>query len=132
MTNLYLLSGRDGFYKKLRIQRDAIVAQDVMINLDADVDIGQNVSIGPRVVIYTGSHPIGPGSRRMMGKVLAKPVKIEDGSWIGLGAMILPGVTVGRGSIVAAGSVVAEDVPPNAYVAGNPAQVVRQLPWGDR
>jgi acetyltransferase-like isoleucine patch superfamily enzyme len=64
--------------------------------------------------------------------VLAKPVVIEDGSWIGLGAIILPGVTVGHGSIVAAGAVVDEDVPPDSYVAGNPAKVVQQLPWGNR
>jgi galactoside O-acetyltransferase/maltose O-acetyltransferase len=64
--------------------------------------------------------------------VLAKPVVIEDGCWVGLGAMILPGITVGRGSVVAAGSVVASEVPANSYVEGNPARVVRQLPWGDR
>ena len=49
-----------------------------------------------------------------------------------VGAIIVPGVTVGRGSIVAAGAVVLKDVPPNAYVEGNPAEVVRQLPWGYR
>jgi maltose O-acetyltransferase len=64
--------------------------------------------------------------------VLAKPVVIEDGSWLGLGALILPGVTVGHGSIVAAGAVVMETVPPDSYVEGNPARVVRQLPWGNR
>src|SRR5256885_1609916 len=56
----------------------------------------------------------------------------DFGSWIGLGGLILPGVTVGHGSIVAAGAVVDQDVPPNSHVAGNPAQVVATLPWGDR
>jgi acetyltransferase-like isoleucine patch superfamily enzyme len=68
----------------------------------------------------------------MMGEVSAKPVTIERGAWIGVGALILPGVTVGHGSIVGAGSVVNADVPPNTLVEGNPAKVVRALPWGDR
>jgi acetyltransferase-like isoleucine patch superfamily enzyme len=57
---------------------------------------------------------------------------IEAGSWIGLGALILPGVTIGGGSVVAAGAVVTEAVPAHSYVEGNPARVVRQLPWADR
>ena len=68
----------------------------------------------------------------MMWEVVAKPVTIERGAWIGLGALILPGVTVGHGSIVGAASVVTTSVPPNTYVEGNPAKVVRSLPWGDR
>jgi len=59
-------------------------------------------------------------------------VTIEEGAWVRVGAILVPGVTVGRGSIVAAGAVVLKDVPPNTYVEGNPAQVVRQLPWGYR
>ena len=82
--------------------------------------------------IYTGTHQLGPGSSRRLGDVLARSVVIEDGCWVGLGAMILPGVTIGRGSVVAAGSVVGAGVPANSYIEGNPAQVVRQLPWGDR
>jgi acetyltransferase-like isoleucine patch superfamily enzyme len=104
----------------------------VTINVDAEVVLGNNVSLGPHVRIYTASHGIGPGSNRRMGAVLAKPVVIEDGSWIGLGATILPGITVGHGSIVAAGAVVHEDVPPDTYVVGNPARVTHQLPWSDR
>jgi acetyltransferase-like isoleucine patch superfamily enzyme len=121
-----------GFYQKIRIGSGANIANRVTISLDAEVRMGNNVSLGPYVKIYTGTHPIGPGSNRRGPEVLAKPVVIEDGSWIGLGAIILPGVTVGHGSIVAAGAVVDEDVPPDSYVAGNPAKVVQQLPWGNR
>jgi acetyltransferase-like isoleucine patch superfamily enzyme len=90
------------------------------------------VSIGPFVRIYTASHPIGPGSRRMMDQMTPRGVDIQPGAWVGLGATILPGVTVGAGAVVGAGSVVGSNVPPNTYVEGNPAKVVRTLPWGDR
>ena len=67
-----------------------------------------------------------------IGPTTAEPVTIEDGAWVRIGAIIAPGVTVGHGSIVAAGAVVLSDVPPNSYVEGNPAKVVRRLPWGSR
>jgi maltose O-acetyltransferase len=132
MGDLALSSGLPFFYDKLRIDKDVVIGTHVAINLDAEVWIGRSVSIGPYVLIYTGTHQIGPGSNRRIGEVIAKPVRIEDGCWIGLAARILPGVTVGHGSVVAAGAVVTQDVPPNCLVEGNPAQVVRQLPWGDR
>jgi acetyltransferase-like isoleucine patch superfamily enzyme len=130
--NIEFVGGLPGFYQKIRIGSGANIANRVTISLDAEVRMGNNVSLGPYVKIYTGTHPIGPGSNRRGPEVLAKPVVIEDGSWIGLGAIILPGVTVGHGSIVAAGAMVDEDVPPDSYVAGNPAKVVQQLPWGNR
>jgi maltose O-acetyltransferase len=130
--NIELVGGLAGFYDKLHIGPGANIANRVTISLDAEVQLGQNVSLGPYVKIYTGTHSIGPGSNRRGPEVLAKPVVIEDGSWIGLGAMILPGVTIGHGSIVAAGAVVDTDVPPDSFVAGNPAQVVQTLPWGAR
>lgn len=132
LGNLDLPSGLPGFYGKLHIGAGVVVGTHVTFNLDAAVQLGRNVSIGPFVKIYTGTHQIGPGSNRRRPEVLARPVVIEDGSWVGLGAIVLPGVTIGHGSIVAAGAVVSQDVPPNSYVEGNPAKVVRQLPFGDR
>lgn len=132
MGNIELTGGSDGFYDKLHIGSGASIATHVTINVDAEVRLGNNVSLGPYVKIYSGTHPIGPGSIRRLADVLAKPVTIEDGCWIGLGALVLPGVTIGRGSIVAAGAVVDQDVPPNSHVVGNPMQVVGTLPWGDR
>ncbi len=133
MGNVELAMGSaGGFYDKLHVASGGVIGNHVTINLDADVHLGTNVAISPFVRIYTGTHQLGPGSSRRLDPVLAKPVVIEDGSWIGLGAMILPGVTIGHGSIVAAGAVVMESVPPDSYVEGNPAKVVRQLPWGDR
>jgi acetyltransferase-like isoleucine patch superfamily enzyme len=132
MGNLDLVSGTGGAYDRLRIGKGAIIGTHVTINLDEEVIIGPDVSISPHVRIYTATHMLGPGSRRMIPSVVAKPVTIEGGTWIGIGAMILPGVTVGRGSVVAAGAVVTRDVPPNSFVEGNPARVARELPWGDR
>ena len=131
MGNLKLTSAVPGFYKKLVIGPGVTIADHVSINLDAQVTIGKNVGIAPHVLIYTGSHKLGPGSMRL-GEPAAFPVTIEDGAWVRLGAIVVPGVTIGRGSIVAAGAVVLKDVPPNTYVEGNPATVVRKLGWGDR
>jgi maltose O-acetyltransferase len=131
MGNLKLTSAFPGFYGKLVIGPGVTIADNVSINLDAQVTIGKNVAIAPHVLIYTGSHKLGPGSMRI-GEPAAFPVTIEDGAWIRLGAVIVPGITVGRGAIVAAGAVVLKDVPPNTYVEGNPAAVIRKLGWGDR
>ncbi|MGI9146791.1 MAG: acyltransferase [Chloroflexota bacterium] len=133
MGNLELPSGSQiGFYDKLHVGSGVVIGNHVTINLDSEVRIGANVALSPFVRIYTGTHHLGPGSNRRLARVVGKSVAIEDGCWIGLGATILPGVTVGHGSIIAAGAVVTEAVPPNSYVEGNPARVIRQLPWGDR
>jgi len=131
MGRVQLTSAFPGFYTKLSIGPGTVVAGPVTMNLDAPVTIGRNVAIGPHVLIYTGSHRIGPGSMRI-GPNVALPVVIEDGAWVRLGAVITPGVTIGRGSIVAAGAVVLKDVAANSYVEGNPAQAVHRLPWGNR
>lgn len=131
MGNLRLTGTSSSFYDHLVVGAGAEIAAGVTINLDALVTLGDNVSLGPGVSIYTASHRIGPGSRRM-GKPDALPVMVEKGAWVRLGAVIVPGVTIGHGSIVAAGAVVLRDVPPNTYAEGNPAKVIRKLGWGDR
>lgn len=88
------------------------------------VTIGNNVLIGPRVNLASENHPVDPAQR---GYLIGQPVVIEDNVWIGAAATILPGVTVGKNSIVAAGSVVTKHVPPNCIVAGVPARVVREI-----
>jgi maltose O-acetyltransferase len=125
--HLYLVGPRD-CARRLRIGPGCIFGPEVTLGLDAPITLGAKVSIGPRAVLYTATHPVGVASRRMQLEVMARPIFIEDGAWVGLGAMILPGVRVGSGAIVAAGAVVNEDVPGNTLVAGNPATVVRELP----
>ena len=131
MGNLRLPSASPGFYDKLKIGPDVTIADNVTINLDAEVSIGKGAALAPHVLIYTGSHKIGPGSMRM-GEFTGLPVTIGAGAWVRVGAVIVPGVTIGEGAVVAAGAVVLKDVPPHTYVEGNPAQVVRKLPWAYR
>lgn len=97
----------------------------------ADVTIGNDVLIANRVQIYAyDSHPLDLEKRAAHEPAAAdtsRPVTIEDHAWIGSGSFIMKGVRIGRGAIVAAGSVVTKDVPPLAIVAGNPARVVKRL-----
>ncbi|MAS93988.1 MAG: maltose acetyltransferase [Verrucomicrobiales bacterium] len=88
------------------------------------VTIGDRVLIGPAVQIYTALHPE-DAKTRASGLENGKPVSIGDDVWIGGGAIICPGVTIGERSIVGAGSVVTRDVSPDVIVAGNPARVIR-------
>jgi len=86
------------------------------------IEIGDLCQIGPAVQIYTADHPRDPALRRA-GYESGKPVRIGANVWIGGGAIILPGVTVGDDAVIGAGSVVTRDVPPGATVVGNPARV---------
>lgn len=99
-------------------------------HLDAPISIGDQCDIAPEVSFVTGSHEVGSAHRRA-GMGWAKPIHIEDGCWIGTRASLLGGVRVGRGSIVAAGSVVTGDVPENCLVGGVPARLIRQLESSD-
>jgi maltose O-acetyltransferase len=85
------------------------------------VTIGEGAQIGPAVQIYTADHPRDPAQRRS-GLELGRPVFIGRNTWIGGGAILLPGVTIGEDAIVGAGAVVTRDVAPGATVAGNPAR----------
>lgn len=83
---------------------------------------------GPNVHLYCPSHPLDPKERNgLEGPEMTKPIKIGNDVWVGGGAIILPGVTVGDGSTVGAGSVVTRDVEPYTVVAGNPARTIRRL-----
>ncbi|HEX6348730.1 MAG TPA: DapH/DapD/GlmU-related protein [Candidatus Dormibacteraeota bacterium] len=92
------------------------------------VSIGADCLIGNHVTITDNSfHELTERSRRPSGQ----PIRIEDGVWIGNRAVILPGVRIGAGAVVGAGSVVTRDVPPGSVVAGNPARVIRQSVAGE-
>lgn len=92
----------------------------------APITIGDDVQIGPAVQLYTAEHPLDAEVRRS-GLESASPIRIGSDVWIGGGAVVLPGITIGDRSIVGAGSVVVHDVPPDSVVVGNPARVVRTL-----
>jgi maltose O-acetyltransferase len=90
------------------------------------VRIGRNCDISSRVAFVTGSHKIGTATRAA-GEGYSKDIRIGDGVWIGFGSVILPGVTIGNGCIIAAGSVVISDIEENRMVAGVPAVEKRLL-----
>lgn len=92
----------------------------------AEVRIGNNVFFGPAVQIYTVNHPLDAKKRNTLIEQ-ALPVVIEDDVWIGGGALILPGVTIGKGSVIAAGSVVTRDIPPGVVAAGNPCRIIKAV-----
>lgn len=81
--------------------------------------------IGPNVSLITAGHPLEPLQRRAA--TIGKPILIERNVWIAAGATVIGGVTVGENSVVAAGSVVTRDVPPNTLAGGNPARVIRSI-----
>lgn len=98
---------------------------------DGNIAIGDNVMFAPNVTVITATHPVLP-SLREKGLQFNVDVKICSNVWIGAGAIIMPGITVGENSVVGAGSVVTKDVPPNTVVVGNPARVLREIGERDR
>jgi len=94
------------------------------------IKIGNNVKLAPRVSLYTAGHPIDAEVRNSELE-FGLPITINDNVWIGGSATVLPGVTIGKNSIVGAGSVVTKDVPENVIVAGNPARIIREITQED-
>lgn len=90
------------------------------------VSIGSNVLVGPSVQIYTAMHPM-DWEERAKGLEFAKPVIIGSDVWIGGGAVICPGVTIGERSVIGAGSVVTRDIPADVFAAGNPCKSLKIL-----
>lgn len=112
---------------------DTWIGQFCYINSAGGVEIGSRVGIGPAVKIMSSSHAEeGRDVPVLLCDLEFAKVTIEDDCDIGMGAIILPGVTVGRGSIVGAGAVVTSDVEPYAVVAGVPARKIRERPGGEK
>jgi galactoside O-acetyltransferase len=98
---------------------------------DTKVVIGNNVMIAANVIIGTTGHPIDPELRATI-KMYAFRITIEDGVWIGSGAIINPGTTIGENSVIGSGSVVTKDIPPNVVAVGNPCRVLRNIGEQDK
>ena len=92
-----------------------------------DLKVGKDVMMGPYVIIVGENHNFADRETpmRLQGYTKFPPVRIEDDVWIGARSIILPGLTIGKGSIIGAGSVVTKDVPPYAICAGNPARIIK-------
>jgi len=102
------------------------IGKDISLDGNGSVIIGDNVDIAPHCVLCTGGHLIGNAERRA-GEGITSKIIIEDGCWIGTNVTILNNTRIGAGSIIAAGSVVVNDVPGNSLVAGCPAVIKRKL-----
>lgn len=90
------------------------------------ITLEDDVKIGPRANLITENHDLDPAKRRTL---ISNGILVKRNVWIGAAATILPGVTIGENSVVAAGAVVTKDVPPNTIVAGVPAKAIRQIAW---
>jgi len=106
------------------------IGKDVFINHDCTfLDMGgitleDHVLIGPKVSLITENHPLDPKQRRGL---ICQSILIKRNAWIGAGAIILPGVTIGENAVVAAGAVVSKSVPDNVVVGGIPAKIIKEI-----
>jgi maltose O-acetyltransferase len=109
----------------IHIGADSFLNFNCVILDTVAVTIGDRVQIGSAVQILAADHPLDPEARRT-GVESGRPVVIEDDVWIGAGAILVPGVTIGTGSVIGAGSVVTRDIPAGVVAVGNPCRVLRR------
>ena len=123
--------------------RHISIGHNVIININCTfvdcnrIEIGNNVLIASNVQIYTATHSADVNERLVADwndnseipyfRTYALPVKIEDNVWIGGGAIILPGVTIGKNSVIGAGSIVNKTIPENCVAVGNPCRVIQEI-----
>jgi acetyltransferase-like isoleucine patch superfamily enzyme len=113
----------------LQIGEDCYLNEAIWFDLGGRVTIENHVSIGMDCLFLTVTHDIG-GPDARAGAVKLADIRIGSGVWLGARVTVLPGVTIGEGSIVASGAVVTRDIPPNTMVAGVPARIIRGLDLG--
>ena len=118
--------GRGDIRQNLSVGNDVILNVGCLIDLASTVTIDDTAAIGYEVMLITGAHTIGPTQRRAAG-LAPKPIYIGSGAWLGTRCVILPGVTIGEGVVVAAGAVVNRNMPANVMVAGVPAKIIKRM-----
>lgn len=112
------------FGKNVEFGEDVFVNGACHFQDHGGIRIGDNAFIGHQVILATLDHDLAPNKRNDMHPA---PIVIEDDVWIGSSSLVLKGITIGEGSVVAGGSVVTKDVPKNVVVGGNPARVLKKL-----
>lgn len=126
-TTIVRLPWQTNYGHNTRFGKRCFINVNTMFDDLGGITIGDNVLIAPNVQILTVNHPLAARQRRDRHILNLKPVTIEDDAWIGAGATLTPGVTIGRGAVVAAAAVVTHDVAPFTLVAGVPARQLRNL-----
>lgn len=116
------------------------LGNNVIINInctfidDSEIRIGNNVLIASNVQLYTASHATNPNERIIDDwekkgttwfRTFSEPITVEDGAWLGGGVIVLPGVVIGKNSVIGAGSVVNKSIPANCVAVGNPCRPIR-------
>lgn len=120
-----------GGTKNITIGKGSFLNTEIRFGCPKDrITIGKNCQIGPRVCFETMSHGLVYEPGRGRGR-LSKPIVVDDEVWIGCGAIILQGVTIGKGAVVSAGSVVSKDVEPLTVVGGVPAKLLKKIDVND-
>jgi acetyltransferase-like isoleucine patch superfamily enzyme len=127
-AELHVYNFRDLPHAGIRIGRDSLIGEFCVIRGQGGVSIGDRTYLSPSVQIHSSNHVFADPDTCFIDQGLtAQGVVIEDECWIGALAVILDGVRIGKGSVVAAGAVVTHDVPPHSLAAGVPARVIRDL-----
>ncbi len=127
-AELHVYNFRDLPHAGIKIGRDGLVGEFCVIRGPGGVTIGDRVYLSPSVHIYSSDHVFDDPETCFVDQgITTRGVVIEDECWIGAMAVILDGVTIGRRSVVAAGAVVTDDVPPHSLAAGVPARVIRNF-----
>lgn len=127
MGRMRVIGGTRGHMANIHIGDRALISTDVVLNPDAPIHLGDDVTLGPFCRIYTSTHEMGPSEHRCSPVSVNRPVHIGRGAWLAIGVTVLPGVTIGAGAVIASGSVVASDVEPNTFAGGVPARPIRPL-----
>lgn len=112
---------------RLTIGKGTFVNAKCYFDCKEDVIIGNNCQIAMGVMFCTSTHVIGSARKRGSDKTYRYPIKVGNGCWIGARALIMPGVTIGEGCVIAAGAVVTRDCEPNGLYAGVPAKRIKEL-----
>ena len=110
--------------KNLVIGKNVFINSGCKVQDQGGIEIGDGTLIGHNVVLATLNHALAPERR---GDLIPRPIRIGKNVWIGSNAVILPGVTIGDGAVIAAGAAVTKDVPENSVVGGVPARVLRTI-----
>jgi len=120
------ITGEGNPCEQISIGTFTLISGSLHCDIGAPLHIGNRVRIGYDVSLLTVDHRVGPEAMRSGDRKFGS-IEIGDGAWLASRVVVLPGIRIGAGAIVAAGSVVTRDVPPNALIAGVPARVVRDL-----